>query len=104
MRVRLRFGQQAGMKQRMFRQLKTLFLLAASLCVSMTARIKWPYTEVSSAQHEKLLFERAMSHVEQHRFSSANLTLQTLINTYPDSEYASKAKQSLEDPRIAPTR
>jgi len=49
-----------------------------------------------------LLFERAMFDVEQHRFSDANLTLQTLINTYPDSAYASKAKQALDDPRIAP--
>lgn len=49
-----------------------------------------------------MLFERAMFDVEQHRFSAANLTLQTLINTYPDSEYASKAKQALDDPRIAP--
>ena len=43
-----------------------------------------------------------MSAVEQDRFTVANLTLQTLINTYPDSEYANKAKQVLEDPRIAP--
>jgi outer membrane protein assembly factor BamD (BamD/ComL family) len=90
------------MKKRMFRQLKTLPVLAASLCVSMTACIKWPDTEVSSTQHDKLLFERAMVDVEQHRFTAANLTLQTLINTYPDSEYASKAKQALDDPQIAP--
>ena len=43
-----------------------------------------------------------MFEVEQHRFRAANLTLQTLINTYPDSEYASKAKQALDAPRIAP--
>jgi hypothetical protein len=49
-----------------------------------------------------LLFERAMFDVEQHPFTAANLTLQTLINTYPESEYASKAKQALDDPRIAP--
>jgi hypothetical protein len=90
------------MKRRMFRQLETWSLLAASLCVLMTACIKWPDAEVSSTQHDKLLFERAMFAVEQHRFTVANLTLQTLINTYPDSEYASKAKQVLEDPRIAP--
>jgi outer membrane protein assembly factor BamD (BamD/ComL family) len=68
--------------------------MAASLCVLMTAYIK-------STQRDKLGFERAMSAVEQHRFSVANLTLQTLFNPYPDSEYASKANQVLEDPRIA---
>jgi hypothetical protein len=41
-----------------------------------------------------LLLERAMFDVDQHRFRVANLTLQTLINTYPESEYASKAKQA----------
>jgi hypothetical protein len=51
-----------------------------------------------------LLFERAMFDVDQHRFRAANLTLQTLIHTYPDSEYASKAKQALDDPRIATVR
>jgi hypothetical protein len=43
-----------------------------------------------------------MSALEQGRYSVANLTLQTLINTYPDSEYASEAQEVLDDPRIAP--
>ena len=51
-----------------------------------------------------MLLERAMFDVDQHRFRAANLTLQTLIHTYPDSEYASKAKQALDDPRIATVR
>jgi hypothetical protein len=68
----------------------------------MTSCIKWPDADLSSMQPDKRLFEAAMSAVEQERFSVANLTLQTFINTYPDSEYSSKAKQVLEDPRIAP--
>jgi len=48
-----------------------------------------------------VLFNRAMSAVEQDRFAVANLTLRTLVNTYPDSEYVSKAELLLEDPRIA---
>src|SRR5690349_12680392 len=90
------------MRRRKLRRWRTLSLIAASLCVLLTACIKWPDAEVSSTQHDKLLFERAMSAVEQGRFTVANLSLQTLINTYPDSEYASRAKQVLEDPRIAP--
>lgn len=86
----------------MLRRWQTLSLMAGSLCVLMTACIKWPDAEVSSVHRDKLLFERAMSAVEQDRFTVANITLQTLINTYPDSEYANKAKQVLQDPRIAP--
>jgi outer membrane protein assembly factor BamD (BamD/ComL family) len=77
----------------------TVSLMAALLCVLMMGCSRWPDAEVSSTQHDKLLFEHAMSAVEQGRFGVANLTLQTLVNTYPDSEYASKAKELLEDPR-----
>lgn len=86
----------------MIRRWQAFSLMAASLCVSMTSCIKWPDADVSSTQPDKLIFEAAMSAVEQERFTVANLTLQTLINTYPDSEYSSKAKEVLEDPRIAP--
>jgi hypothetical protein len=86
----------------MLRRRWTLSLVAVSLCVLLTACIKWPVGEVSSTLHDKVLFERAMSAVEQDRFSAANLTFQTLINTYPDSEYASRAKRMLDDPRVAP--
>jgi len=33
------------------------------------------------------------------QFEVARMTLETLINTYPDSDYASKAKPMLEDLR-----
>jgi hypothetical protein len=72
-----------------------VFLMAALLC-GFTACLKWPAT-----QPDKMLFERAISAVEDNRFDVAHITLQTLINTYPDSEYASKAAALLEDPRIA---
>lgn len=77
-------------------------MVAALLCGLMMGCGRWPDPEVSSTQHDKLLFEHAMSALEQGRYRVANLTLQTLINTYPDSEYASKAKEMLDDPRIAP--
>jgi predicted negative regulator of RcsB-dependent stress response len=79
---------------------QTIFVLALLLC-GLTACLKWPDAEVSSKQPDRVLFKAAMSAVEQGRFDVANLTLQTLINTYPDSEYASKAKLALQDPRIA---
>jgi hypothetical protein len=86
----------------MHRRWHTVALVAALLCVLMMGCSGWPDGEVSSAQHDKLLYEHAMSAVEQGRYSAANVILQILINTYPDSEYASKAKEVLDDPRIAP--
>ena len=35
--------------------------------------------------------------MKHNRFDVARLTLQTLINTYPDSEYIARAKLSLAD-------
>jgi TolA-binding protein len=78
---------------------RTIFLIALFLC-GLTTCLKWPNAEVSSKQPDRMLFEGAMSAKEQDRFAVANLTLQTLINTYPDSEYASKARVVLQDPRI----
>jgi hypothetical protein len=77
----------------------TTFLIALLLC-GLTTCLKWPNAEVSSKQPDRMLFEGATSAMEQDRFAVANLTLQTLVNTYPDSEYASKAKVVLHDPRI----
>ena len=89
------------MRRRTHRRWHTVSLMAALLCVLMMGCNRWPDGEVSSTPHDKLLFEHAMSAVEQGRYSVANLTLQTLINTYPDSEYVGKAKEALDDPRIA---
>jgi hypothetical protein len=50
---------------------------------------------------DEVLFKRALGAVQQRRFAVARLTLQTLVNTYPDSEYSGKAKQLLADPEIA---
>ncbi len=47
------------------------------------------------------LFKRALAAIEKRRFDLAHLTLQTLANTYPDSEHSSKAKQLLADPVIS---
>ena len=70
-----------------------VFLMAALVC-GLTGCLKWPNAEVISRQPGRVLFERAMSAVEQNRFDVANMTLRTLVNTYPDSEYASKATES----------
>jgi hypothetical protein len=49
---------------------------------------------------DKALYDRAIIAAAQRRFDVAHLTLQTLVNTYPDSEYAAKAKVLLQDEEI----
>jgi outer membrane protein assembly factor BamD len=51
----------------------------------------------ASAEPDKVLYERAAADIERNRFEEARLALQTLINTYPDSEYLAKAKLGLAD-------
>ncbi|HEV8385638.1 MAG TPA: outer membrane protein assembly factor BamD [Candidatus Acidoferrales bacterium] len=50
-----------------------------------------------SAEPDKILYERAMTDLRKHQWEIARLTLQTLINTYPDSEYLAKAKLAIAD-------
>jgi len=48
-------------------------------------------------QPDKILFEKATNEINHGRYDVGRLTLQTLINTYPDSEYLSKAKLAISD-------
>ena len=53
---------------------------------------------ISDSQQPDLdLFNRAMNDLERSRYDVARLTLQTLINTYPDSEYIAKSKLAIAD-------
>jgi len=48
-------------------------------------------------QPDKILFEKASNEIAHGRYDVGRLTLQTLINTYPDSEYLAKAKLAIAD-------
>ena len=48
-------------------------------------------------QPDKVLYQKATNEVSHSRYEVGRLTLQTLINTYPDSEYLSKAKLAIAD-------
>jgi outer membrane protein assembly factor BamD len=48
-------------------------------------------------QPDKILYEKATNEISHGRFDVGRLTLQTLINTYPDSEYLAKAKLAIAD-------
>ena len=50
-----------------------------------------------SAAPDKILYERAIVDVKKGRHEVGRLNLQTLINTYPDSEYLAKAKLAIAD-------
>jgi outer membrane protein assembly factor BamD len=52
---------------------------------------------VKSRQPDKELFDKAMIAIKKGRFDVARLDLQTMLNTYPDSEYRMRAKLAVGD-------
>ncbi len=56
-----------------------------------------PLANVNSKQPDKELFDKAMVSMKKGRYDVARLTLQTLLNTYPDSEYRMRAKLAVGD-------
>src|SRR6202165_3636062 len=56
-----------------------------------------PLANVGSKQPDKVLFDRAMDAMKHNRFDVARITLETMINTYPDSEYIARAKLAVAD-------
>ena len=56
-----------------------------------------PLANLGSKQPDKVLFDKAMDAMKHNRFDVARMTLQTLINTYPDSEYIARAKLAVGD-------
>jgi len=83
----------------MGRSRRILILTIALLCVS-TACLNWSESQVSTRQPDKVLFDRGMRAVEQNRFDVAYVTFQSLIATYPNSEFIPKIQQLLQDPRM----
>jgi outer membrane protein assembly factor BamD len=60
-------------------------------------KVSNPLANVGSKQPDKVLFDRAMNAMKHNRFDVARMTLQTLINTYPDSEFIARAKLAVAD-------
>ncbi len=81
---------------------KYLSIVALSLLLLVTAactnkKSVNPLANVGSKQPDKVLFDKAMDAMKHNRFDVARMTLQTLINTYPDSEYIARAKLAVGD-------
>lgn len=58
---------------------------------------KKPVAVGTQADPDKVLYERALDDIKHGRNTVGRLTLQTLINTYPDSDYLAKAKLAIAD-------
>lgn len=50
-----------------------------------------------SAEPDKVLYERSLTDIQKGHYTEGRLSLQALINTYPDSEYLAKAKLAVAD-------
>ena len=84
----------------MLRRIHLIALLAVLLALSAACTNKKsvnPLANVGSKQPDKVLFDKAMDAMHHNRFDVARLTLQTLINTYPDSEFIARAKLAVGD-------
>src|SRR5579862_8664227 len=77
-----------------------VILLLGVLAVTVACtnkKVSNPIANVDSKQPDKVLFDRAMDAMKHNRYDVARLSLQTLINTYPDSEYIARAKLAVAD-------
>jgi outer membrane protein assembly factor BamD len=78
-------------------------VVSAVLACAMVAlggchhKVQNPLSNIDSKQPDKGLFDRAMESMKKGRFQESRTLLETLINTYPDSEYIARAKLALGD-------
>ena len=78
----------------------SVIALAATLALTTACtnkKVDNPLAKVDSKQPDKVLFDRGMDAMKHNRFDMARLEMQTLINTYPDSEFIARAKLALAD-------
>jgi outer membrane protein assembly factor BamD len=74
-----------------------LLAMLALLTACSNKHVQNPIANVNSKQPDKVLFDRAMDAMKHNKYDVARITLQTLINTYPDSEYIARAKLAVGD-------
>jgi outer membrane protein assembly factor BamD len=78
-----------------------LFLLSASQSDAQILHKKKKVNKSTNAENtaepDKILYGKAMDDIKHGRHEVGRLNLQTLINTYPDSDYLAKAKLAIAD-------
>jgi outer membrane protein assembly factor BamD len=90
------------------RRTLTLILMGGLLCLSASPsdaqvlhkkrkKVNKSTSADNSAEPDKILYSRALEDIRRGRQEVGRLGLQTLINTYPDSEYLAKAKLGIAD-------
>ena len=81
--------------------LRTPVIALAAMLALTTActnkKVSNPLAKVDSKQPDKVLFDRGMDAMKHNHFDVARMTMQTLIATYPDSEFIARAKLALAD-------
>ncbi|HUA21883.1 MAG TPA: outer membrane protein assembly factor BamD [Bryobacteraceae bacterium] len=82
----------------MARYIPVAILLAGLLTSCGFHRKKYedPITK-DTKQPDKVLFDKAINDIEHGRYEIARITLNTMINTYDQSEYLAKAKLAVAD-------
>ncbi|HXB21235.1 MAG TPA: outer membrane protein assembly factor BamD [Candidatus Solibacter sp.] len=83
----------------MLRKLIISVVLAGfiSLAGCRHSKVQNPIANIDSKQPDKVLFDRGMDSMKHAKYAVARTLLETLINTYPDSEYIARAKLALGD-------
>ena len=83
----------------MFRRVLLVGLMASAIVFGgcSNKKVVNPIADVNSKQPDKVLYDRALDAMKHNKFDVARLSLQTLINTYPDSEYVARAKLAIGD-------
>ncbi len=72
-------------------------ILATTLLVGCFGKKKAAPIAGTSAEPDKVLYAKATEDIKHGHYTVGRLSLQTLINTYPDSEYLAKAKLAIGD-------
>jgi outer membrane protein assembly factor BamD len=81
------------------KQGRTIYLVAfvATLLAGCLGKKNVAPVAGTSAEPDKVLYAKATNDVKHGRYSVGRLALQTLINTYPDSEFLAKAKLEIAE-------
>jgi outer membrane protein assembly factor BamD len=75
-------------------------LLSATQCSAQVLhkkKVDKSTDSTNTAEPDKQLYDKALDDIKHGRHEVGRLGLQTLINTYPDSEYLAKAKLAIAD-------
>src|SRR6185312_8734290 len=81
---------------------RKILVVSALACAMMFSagchhKVQNPLANIDSKQPDKALYDRSMDSMKHGRYQEARTLLETLINTYPDSEYIARAKLAVGD-------